>query len=170
MVWRFWRRQSTPPLPDKAAAAQADPVAAEHEFPELAAGWRAGVLRPWRLTVALNHVQADGDWVDIACDAREPEVDMWEAGVLYPSWSNIVRLSALTGTALSELLRDDDQGIQLPYARCVPALAATQFRRRYLPELVSLTVAAHPDSAPIEIARQIAADHLRASIGQPPAE
>lgn len=100
-----------------------------------------------------------------SCRAHVPEVDLWEAGHLYPSWANTARLAALTETPLAELLRDDDEGIQLPYARCGQHVIAAKFRRRYLPGVVSLSVSEHPKSASITAARQIASQEMEAQLG-----
>lgn len=59
--------------------------------------WRAGELRPYRITRALDARRLDGPEVDEACGAHEPDVDLWEAGKLYPTWEQVVLLAKLTG-------------------------------------------------------------------------
>lgn len=57
--------------------------------------WRAGEVSPDRITQALDLLE--GPEVDVACRAREPEVDQWETGERYPRWDQLVALAALTG-------------------------------------------------------------------------
>jgi hypothetical protein len=38
-----------------------------------------------------------GPEVDKACGAEEPDVDLWEAGKLYPTWRQVLMLAELTG-------------------------------------------------------------------------
>lgn len=59
--------------------------------------WAAGMVVPNHITCALDMCELYGPEVDEKCLAKEPDVDMWEAGVLYPSWEQIVALSRLTG-------------------------------------------------------------------------
>lgn len=59
--------------------------------------WQAGKLIPWRITFALDSIEADGPEVDIACGAREPDVDHWELGIKYPTWDQTEALSRYTG-------------------------------------------------------------------------
>lgn len=58
--------------------------------------WRDGLVVPHRITLALDIHMLDGPEVDIACKAREPEVDQWEAGERYPSWEQLCALAELT--------------------------------------------------------------------------
>lgn len=57
--------------------------------------WAAGLMQPVRITHALG--DREGAWVDEACGVREPTVDQWEAGTVYPTWEQVLALSALTG-------------------------------------------------------------------------
>lgn len=59
--------------------------------------WRAGMVRPAAITFALDAKRMYGPDVDRACLAEEPEVDMWEAGALYPTWEQLCALAELTG-------------------------------------------------------------------------
>lgn len=59
--------------------------------------WAEGLVIPAHISVALDAMGLYGPEVDAACGAKEPEVDMWEAGTLYPRWEQVVALAALTG-------------------------------------------------------------------------
>lgn len=59
--------------------------------------WEAGLVVPWRITVALDAMGLYGPGVDLACGAQEPDVDRWELGELYPTWEQLVLLAAVTG-------------------------------------------------------------------------
>lgn len=66
--------------------------------------WRAGELRPHRITVLLNAHGLYGPEVDEACGAAEPDVDLWEAGKLYPTWEQTKLLAKLVGVTPMGLL------------------------------------------------------------------
>lgn len=57
--------------------------------------WRAGELKPHVITLALDRHKLYGPEVDEACGAREPDVDLWEAGKLYPAWAQTLLLAKL---------------------------------------------------------------------------
>lgn len=59
--------------------------------------WARGLVRPYLITQALNLRGLEGPDVDVACLAAEPDVDNWEAGILYPSFEQLVALAELTG-------------------------------------------------------------------------
>lgn len=59
--------------------------------------WRAGMVKPYLITMALDAKGLEGPEVDVACGASEPDVDLWEAGELYPTWEQLQLLAALTG-------------------------------------------------------------------------
>jgi hypothetical protein len=59
--------------------------------------WRAGELKPYLITLALDAQGLYGPEVDKECGAAEPDVDLWEAGKLYPTWEQLVLLAELTG-------------------------------------------------------------------------
>jgi hypothetical protein len=59
--------------------------------------WRAGELQPYLITIALDARGLDGPQVDIECGASEPDVDLWEAGKLYPTWRQLLLLAELCG-------------------------------------------------------------------------
>lgn len=59
--------------------------------------WRAGELRPYLVTRVLDAAGLDGPEVDVECGTQEPDVDLWEAGKLYPTWEQLRRLAKLTG-------------------------------------------------------------------------
>ena len=120
-------------------AAQADPIHAKNAYPDVYAAWAAGELRLWRLTIAFNTIGAVGDWVDAACGTRPPFVDLWEAGHVYPRWEELVRVSALTGTSLPDLLSAPQRWEPPRSGRCASAVFADHLRVRYHPAIVSLT-------------------------------
>lgn len=62
--------------------------------------WAAGMVVPHRITMALDMCDLFGPEVDIACGGQEPDVDMWEAGKLYPRWDQLEQLATLTGRPL----------------------------------------------------------------------
>jgi hypothetical protein len=59
--------------------------------------WLMGLVVPAHITMALDGAGLYGPEVDWACGVQEPAVDNWEAGRLYPSWEQILRLAELTG-------------------------------------------------------------------------
>lgn len=59
--------------------------------------WREGRVIPASITVALDMHGLEGPQVDEQCGAREPDVDRWEAGDLYPTWEQLQRLAELCG-------------------------------------------------------------------------
>lgn len=59
------------------------------------AKWAAGLVIPNKITMALGDLS--GPEVDWQCGVTEPAVDLWEAGKLYPSWEQLLKLAALTG-------------------------------------------------------------------------
>jgi hypothetical protein len=58
--------------------------------------WELGRVRPWRITSALDIRGLYGPEVDEACGVKEPTVDRWEAGEVYPTWEQLLALSRLT--------------------------------------------------------------------------
>lgn len=149
-----WAKVGPPPKDHRLgvmAAAAANPSAVEADQPDAFTAWSAGALRPWRLTAVFKRTGiAKGDWVDVACNAAAEvqEVDLWEAGGVYPKWEHVVRFAALSDTPLAELLRDDDDPDTrirvLPYARHPIQTWHNDLRTRYLPEIVHETVSVHP--------------------------
>ena len=71
------------------------------------ARWRAGLVVPALITMALDLRGMYGPAVDRACLAVEPDVDQWEAGERYPSWPQLRALAQLTGFAPRWFVRDD---------------------------------------------------------------
>lgn len=146
-AWRHRKPHCIPCVPTDRAGAQAateraalaDPIHAKNAYPNVYAEWKAGELRPWRLTIAFNTVGAVGDWVDAACGTRPPFVDLWEAGHVYPRWEELVRVGALTGTPLPDLLSAPQRWEPPRSGRCASAAFADHLRTRYHPAVVSLT-------------------------------
>jgi len=85
------------------AEAEASKIAAEAEGRRL---WRAGRLIPWCITVALDRKGLEGAEVDIACGTTEPDVDHWEAGIVYPTWEQARLLAELCGVTVPFLCQD----------------------------------------------------------------
>lgn len=59
--------------------------------------WARGLTVPHRITLALDIRELHGPQVDLACGAREPDVDQWETGEKYPTWPQLTALAELTG-------------------------------------------------------------------------
>ena len=69
--------------------------------------WRAGKLVPWYISNLLDRGGHSGPNVDIACNAEEPAVDMWELGTLYPRWDQTVALARLLDVPVRDLTHPD---------------------------------------------------------------
>ena len=65
--------------------------------------WRAGKLVPWYISHLLDRGGHSGPGVDIACNAVEPAVDMWELGTAYPRWDQTVALARLLDVPVRDL-------------------------------------------------------------------
>jgi hypothetical protein len=108
--------------------------------------WRAGELRPYRITMALNARGLYGPDVDVECGASEPDVDLWEAGKLYPTWEQVLLLAKLTGVTPRLLctrgpdLRISDTSLRFHGFRDDPEPPVTS----YPPEVVAATMAEAP--------------------------
>jgi hypothetical protein len=104
--------------------------------------WRAGELRPYRITIALDARGLYGPEVDEACGAAEPDVDLWEAGKLYPTWEQVLLLAKLTGVTPRLLctrgpdLRVSDTSLRFHGFRDDPEPPVVA----YPPEVVAATV------------------------------
>lgn len=132
--------------------------------PHLFARWQAGGLRPSVITGAFDpqarggrgalfaSTQFVGPWVDEACGTREPAVDRWEQGLLYPTWEQLCKLVALTRTPLDTLLNSPDTPNLLN--GCAQEPTAFALRQRFHPLVVDATVNAHPHQASPEDAAQ----------------
>lgn len=79
--------------------------------------YRGGHLAPWRITMALDAKGLDGPEVDIACGTAEPDVDLWEAGVLYPTWEQVLKLATLCGVTPRFLMDDARDGTKLRWGQ-----------------------------------------------------
>ncbi|MGW4488403.1 hypothetical protein ACWEOE_31730 [Amycolatopsis sp. NPDC004368] len=77
----------------RAAQATRDALALEQAHQ----AWREGRVIPASITAALDMHGLYGPEVDEACGAREPDVDRWEAGDLYPTWDQLRKLADLCG-------------------------------------------------------------------------
>ncbi|UKD50868.1 hypothetical protein L3Q65_00820 (plasmid) [Amycolatopsis sp. FU40] len=72
-------------------------AARDAELEAVHRAWREGRVIPDSITTALNLHGLYGPQVDEACGAREPDVDKWEAGELYPTWEQLLLLAELCG-------------------------------------------------------------------------
>lgn len=59
--------------------------------------WRAGEVRPYVITQTLNARGLYGPQVDVGLAGAARHVDLWEAGKLYPTWEQLLRLATLVG-------------------------------------------------------------------------
>lgn len=82
----------------------ADEAAAKEGYRD----WREGRLIPATITMALDAHSLTGPEVDEACCAREPDVDRWEAGVLYPTWEQAKLLAELCRVQVRFLARSHE--------------------------------------------------------------
>lgn len=65
-----------------------------------------GLVRPYMITHALDAMDLYGPEVDTACGVREPTVDLWEAGHVYPTFDQLCALATLTRVTPLFLTRD----------------------------------------------------------------
>jgi hypothetical protein len=105
--------------------------------------WHDGKLVPWFITAMLDHGNHIGPAVDIACKAKEPAVDQWEVGVLYPTWEQTVALAELVGVRVRDLAHPEatpQHHDNRPRGRR-DSLAIMSFE----PDAVHEATAAHPE-------------------------
>lgn len=88
----------------------------------LEADYRAGhrLIQPSRITMALDVRDLHGPEVDEACDAREPDVDHWEAGTAVPTWEQVEKLAALTDMPVSFFFVEPSEHDRGPVWMCGP--------------------------------------------------
>jgi hypothetical protein len=86
--------------PRAAPGAYADAALRQRQQREAEAAWRSGTVQPFIITQALDARNLYGPGVDHACGVREPAVDHWEAGTLYPTLAQLRALAVLTGYPL----------------------------------------------------------------------
>lgn len=114
--------------------------------------WRHGEVRPWCITMALNAKDLYGPEVDVACGAVEPDVDLWEAGKLYPRWEQLQKLAALTGvTPRFFTMVEPPVPFELTTARFhIPSSEwdVTAPVRQFVPDAVAVGVAGYPMEMP----------------------
>lgn len=99
----------------RAATARRNQATARREADDAIAYrlWQAGELRPYRITRALDAKALYGPEVDAACGANEPDVDLWEAGKLYPTWEQVILLAKLTGVTPRFLCTPDPHQLRV---------------------------------------------------------
>lgn len=83
--------------PRTAPGTYTDGLQRQREDREILDAWQAGLVQPFIITQALDARNLYGPGVDEACGVREPAVDQWEAGLLYPSLGQLRALAVLTG-------------------------------------------------------------------------
>lgn len=100
-----------------------------------------GHLAPWRITLCLDEKGLHGPEADEQCGAAEPDVDLWEAGVLYPTWEQVVALARLCGVTPRFLMDDvrDPHRIRWDATTLrfhLPASSEYQLVERFTPEAI----------------------------------
>lgn len=108
--------------------------------------WAQGLVRPFRITHALDSRELYGPEVDIALGGREPMVDEWEAGVRYPTWEQVQALAKLTDYPLVFFTRSPGKipvgwrhtsmRFHVPKAAYAEMVAAGDLVLAFLPEAV----------------------------------
>jgi hypothetical protein len=68
-----------------ATRAQQDRAARAEQLEQARQRWARGLIRPWYITAALDMRGLDG-----------PDVDLWEAGEIYPTFDQLCALADLT--------------------------------------------------------------------------
>lgn len=112
--------------------------------------WRAGELKPYLITHALNARNLYGPEVDKACGASEPDVDLWEAGKLYPTWRQVLLLADLCGVT-PRLLCSRREPIPMQQTSLrfhTPDIETTPTVWAFTTEAVQATVAGTPFEMP----------------------
>jgi hypothetical protein len=113
--------------------------------------WRAGQLQPNLITHALDARGLHGPQVDVECGAAEPDVDLWEAGKLYPTWRQLLLLAELTGNTPRFLCSSRDVlTVQQTSLRFHGWTADPAPVRAFDPAAVAATVADAPHEMPEE--------------------
>lgn len=74
-------------------------------------------------------------------------IDEWEAGLVYPTWDQFIRVAALTGLSADELLDAEDSQFEARPTSC--SAWDVDFRRLYCAPIVQVAVDAHPN-VPLE--------------------
>lgn len=109
-VTRRWGKAGIPLTADQIAARYArrgkELARVQNHEQEAYRLWRAGRLVPWNITISLDAAELFGPEVDIACGAEEPDVDHWEAGILYPTWEQVKALAKLCGVTPIMFVRE----------------------------------------------------------------
>lgn len=82
---------------------------ASAELADARSRWERGLVRPWVITMLLDSRRLDGPGVDVACGVKEPTVDLWEAGEVYPTFEQLQKLATLVGVTPAFLVRDHER-------------------------------------------------------------
>jgi len=138
----------------RARAEQSRVIVAKHTA-EAADRWARGLVKPYRITTALDACGLDGPQVDVACGATEPEVDWWEAGYLYPTWEQVCLLAELCGVTPGFLAFDASADLDGPMFMCGPRKCDVVEPAERILEFDLDTVAACPGTRPTRPARGV---------------
>ncbi len=153
MTRRRWGKAGVPLTAQEAAKLEGRRYRRELDEQRAYRDWRAGKVVPYRITIALDFHGLQGPDVDEACGVHEPQVDRWEAGTLYPTWSQLCALAELTGNTPGFFMHQPHQDLPLETSmrfhrvggqRCDTRQAPPV--RTFLPEAITATV----EGAPVE--------------------
>ncbi|HKS46746.1 MAG TPA: hypothetical protein VJT49_16865 [Amycolatopsis sp.] len=156
MTRRRWGKAGVPLTAREAAAIDARNARSRyhHQLDQQRAyhEWRAGKLVPYRITLALDAKDLYGPEVDAACGVAEPQVDMWEAGTLYPTWEQLQALAALTGCTERFFMRQPHEDLPHETSMRFHRIGGQKCDRRQPPPVRAFTreaIAATVRSAPV---------------------
>lgn len=139
----------------RVAAANRQAIRSAGDVARAEALYRGGHLSPWRITAALDAKGLWGPEVDIACGAAEPDVDLWEAGVLYPTWEQVQALAKLCGCTARFLMDDARDGSKIRWAqtslRFHQAVAEPDLVEKFTPEAIRARLRPRPDEPEPEV-------------------
>lgn len=111
-----------------------EPDEAEQEL------WCAGKLVPIYISRLLDAAQLFGPAVDAACNAAEPDVDLWEIGRLYPRWDQTVALAKLLDVPVRALTHPDARPETLDWRPHDPRMTRCYAITSFEPDAVERTV------------------------------
>lgn len=122
--------------------------------------YEAGQLAPWRITMSLDSKELYGPEVDAACGAREPDVDLWEAGELYPTWEQVLKLAELCGCTPRFLMHDPSDAGRIDWngttLRFHDPNHTVNLVERFTPAAIRARLWPRPDDEPPELVARYA--------------
>lgn len=101
------RRRAARRKPAAAAAAVVRPEN-DRRLADARRAWEAGLVRPYLLSLWMNHRGVEGPEVDAACGVPEPTVDLWEEGRVYPTWDQLLALATFCELPVWRFTEDVD--------------------------------------------------------------